>query len=273
MTEKETQRPDIADVKYPTAAWDPATRSRLAVAEVLADDRWRRIKVPPPDANDSPETRQELDDLVALQEKTEDRARRKDDIAKQKNDIITPFARVLLRESELEDERKDRPLLLFFPPRSRELAEGMKELVRYVIAFYKAQFNRPRPFQIDARIKPMIADPGHPAYPSGHSTQVHLIALVLSEVLPHARGQLMEVAKEVATNREWAGVHYPSDTAAGLELAKELLPLVKEPFRDAIEAAKLEWVAFRPPSFVTAAAQRHGGGGGGASEQEGRRQP
>src|SRR5687768_12957238 len=137
MSETEAQRPDISDVKYPTAAWDPVTRCRLAVAEVLADNRWRRIEVPPPRGNNSPETQQELNELVALQEKTEERAQRKDNIAKQKSDIITPFARALLRESELEDERKDRPLLLSFPPRSRELAEGMKELIRYVIAFYK----------------------------------------------------------------------------------------------------------------------------------------
>jgi PAP2 superfamily len=245
---------------YPLSSWDPAVRSRLAVAQVLANARWRELDVPPPPENGSDRTRKDLDDLLELQDRADERARRKTQIAEQRSDIISPFARALIRESELEDEQKKKPAQL--PPRTLELAEGMKELVRYVIAYYKVRFSRPRPVQLEPKLRPMIVDPGHAAYPSGHSTQVHLIALVLSEVLPHARERLMEVALEVATNREWAGVHYRTDTEAGRDLARRLLELVKGPFGDAIQGAKEEWKAYSP-LVVTAAAQADARGGQG----------
>jgi hypothetical protein len=53
------------------------------------------------------------------------------------------------------------------------------------------------------------------------------------------------LAARIAVNREIAGVHYPSDTEAGRELARKLLPILNSPqvprFEALVTAAAAEW--------------------------------
>jgi acid phosphatase (class A) len=58
-------------------------------------------------------------------------------------------------------------------------------------------------------------------------------------VLPAVRA----LAERIAVNREIAGLHYASDTAAGLLLAEALLPILNtcERFKEALADARLEW--------------------------------
>jgi len=86
----------------------------------------------------------------------------------------------------------------------------------------KEYWNRPRPPLIDARVKPAIALPTSGAYPSGHTTQAFLNAALLAEIFPDRREALREHARQVAWSRVIAGVHYPSDTAAGQMLGERL---------------------------------------------------
>jgi hypothetical protein len=94
---------------------------------------------------------------------------------------------------------------------------------------------------------PPIEVPGHASYPSGHSTQAHLVALLLAEVLPgqllDRNGPLQELADRIARNREVLGLHYPSDSRAGEKLAiGSFLLLRKCPTVAAIiEASRQEW--------------------------------
>ena len=100
---------------------------------------------------------------------------------------------------------------------------------------------RPRPSQLSPALMPPIAVPGHASYPSGHSTQSHLLSGLLAQVMPAAAtGVLVTVspttipsaslldrlAERVSRNREVLGLHYPSDTAAGRNLAGQSLPLL-----------------------------------------------
>jgi hypothetical protein len=74
--------------------------------------------------------------------------------------------------------------------------------------------------------------PGHASFPSGHSTQAHLMALCMGDVLatlPGAQQQvvtddLWTLADRIARNREIAGLHYESDTQAGRAIATITLP-------------------------------------------------
>jgi hypothetical protein len=97
-------------------------------------------------------------------------------------------------------------------------------------------------------LKPLFAEgekwyPGHPAYPSGHATQAYATALVLSHIKPNLQGKLTDAAESVATNREIAGLHFPSDSAAGLALATRLVDLLMQEstFQDMVKAAAAEW--------------------------------
>jgi hypothetical protein len=112
---------------------------------------------------------------------------------------------------------------------------------------YKYKFDRPRASTLLPWLMPPIEVPGHASYPSGHSTQSHLVALILGEVLPDwargARGPLRQLAQRIARNREVLGLHYPSDSKAGEKLAKASFLLLREcdTVRVLIAAARKEW--------------------------------
>jgi membrane-associated phospholipid phosphatase len=93
----------------------------------------------------------------------------------------------------------------------------------------KLSIDRPRPYQVapelvDPRILQVLNDefPLHSSFPSGHSTESHLIAHVLSDFCPAMKQQLFDKAALISENREAAGLHYPSDTLAGQVLAELL---------------------------------------------------
>jgi len=109
-------------------------------------------------------------------------------------------------------------------PKTYQLVQTMV-LVAFTLAMYfKEAYRRKRPSVVDPTLNPVIKVPTFWAFPSGHSTQVHLIkkaltgsGLNLSTSL--LTGGIQELADEVAINREFAGVHYYSDTLAGEVLA------------------------------------------------------
>jgi len=114
---------------------------------------------------------------------------------------------------------------------------------------------RPRPSHLNPALVPPVPVPGHPAFPSGHATQSMLMAFCIIHVLHDAgikpdtpdgalfAANLTALARRIARNREIAGLHYPSDSGAGRDLALALYAPLRsiEPFRDAIEAASGEW--------------------------------
>ena len=57
-----------------------------------------------------------------------------------------------------------------------------------------------------------------------------------------AADELARIARNVAENREWAGLHYPSDTTGGRELARRFAPYLREAFRSTFSAAQREWI-------------------------------
>ena len=102
---------------------------------------------------------------------------------------------------------------------------------------------RPRPSQLEPRLRPMIDVPRHASYPSGHSLQYNLVAKALASVVrSHEIGyQLFQIADRIAVNREWAGLHYASDTEAGKMIAFAIFPQVQEAFAETFAAAADEW--------------------------------
>jgi len=113
---------------------------------------------------------------------------------------------------------------------------------------------RPRPSQLLPALLPPVPVPGHPSYPSGHATQSMLMALLLLEVLnvlPQSRlnlwrPHLLAQAWRMGRNREIAGLHFPSDSTAGYQLAaalKEFLTVLPPggAFGTLLECARGEW--------------------------------
>ncbi len=118
--------------------------------------------------------------------------------------------------------------------------------------YYKGQYKRPRPSMLRPALMPPIVVPGHASFPSGHATQAHLMALCMEDVLagkPHlaaVKNNMKALAVRIARNREIAGLHYPSDSEAGMDLAVQIKPLLQGLpaggwYQQAISDAKLEW--------------------------------
>jgi acid phosphatase (class A) len=107
------------------------------------------------------------------------------------------------------------------------LPDAVKEFVKTIyveddaiIGPIKSMYKRPRPFRRDAALDPCLGRIDGLAYPSGHSTQAHMVALILSDLVPQRRDEFMARADAAALNRVIGGVHHPSDIAAGAKLAK-----------------------------------------------------
>lgn len=116
-----------------------------------------------------------------------------------------------------------------------------------IVCCLKKKFNRPRPSTLEPKIKSCVEIPGHPAYPSGHSTQAHAMAYILQELEPSATPILQLEALRIACDREVAGIHYPSDTGAGQLLARQIVDLLmtKKDFLEDLESAKKELLHFK----------------------------
>jgi len=120
---------------------------------------------------------------------------------------------------------------------------------------FKAIYERPRPSQLCPALLPPIPVPGHSSFPSGHSTQAHLMALCMDHLLTEANvpqpdlanisADLRVLADRIGRNREIAGLHYESDTAGGVALAQSVFDtLTNAPigtFVNAINDAVEEW--------------------------------
>ena len=106
------------------------------------------------------------------------------------------------------------------------LCEPAQQDIDLLVLHQKLLYNRARPFQYFPELDPPIC-PAHASYPSGHSTSAHGLAYLLDAALdvpgdPHRRerDEISRIAFRVAENREVAGVHFRSDTEAGMALAR-----------------------------------------------------
>jgi hypothetical protein len=206
--------------------WDPEHRAHLPVIELLQGDWDKRIKLDPPPSGKA----QILEEIRYLHSLIGQRDERREEIAAQHASPILPYFFPILMMGQ-NTHKRTFELLSF------------TNWMGMIVTVFKNRFNRARPAQLSPSLMPMIVTPGHPAYPSGHGFQSWLGAIALAEVRPDARPALLALAQRIGHNREIAGVHYPSDTKAGQNLADQVLAIAKEGkyFRELLAEAKAEW--------------------------------
>ena len=189
------------------------------------------LPVPPPPANSAAETRAELDELLRLQA-TRTRAQEQ---AIQKHRAYPGVLAALMEvvQRDLDDA-----------PRTRALLERIDHDALIAVFHAKKRFDRARPHQLEPRIKPSIPVPAHAAYPSGHAMQGWLAARVLALVFPGFEKDLRALGAEIGRERERAGLHYPSDSAASRALADQIFARLQDSpaFKRDLAAARGEWV-------------------------------
>lgn len=84
----------------------------------------------------------------------------------------------------------------------------------------KYKWNRPRPFQLGPILgidvcKEQSSTAKTPSFPSGHSAQSRLVALVLADRHPELKKKLIKIADEISLSRLVGGHHFPSDIKYG----------------------------------------------------------
>ena len=195
--------PAPAVIAAPAAAALPApalgARGYLTAGAV---DLYRLLP-PPPEAGSTQE-HAELDELLRLQAlRTPATAQR---AAADATVSIFRFADAL--GSPAHFTARDLPL-------TTALFQRVARSERPFMNAAKDAFDRPRPFVTEKRLSPIVFKPSSASYPSGHTTWAVMCAIVLADMVPERRMQLFARADEYGHNREVAGVHYPSDVAAG----------------------------------------------------------
>jgi membrane-associated phospholipid phosphatase len=79
-----------------------------------------------------------------------------------------------------------------------------------------------RPSQLDNTIVPLIPVPNFPSYPSNHSTFSAARSEILAYLFPTRADFVRAVGKEGGDSRIWAGIHYPMDNVAGVNLGRSV---------------------------------------------------
>ncbi|HTV52007.1 MAG TPA: phosphatase PAP2 family protein [Steroidobacteraceae bacterium] len=184
----------------PTQARAADQASRCVDAQRL--DLLRLL--PPPPAAGSAQERAELADMLRIQA-----TRTPAEVELGRKDVATTvfrFADALGNPPEFAPGRLPRTEALFRDVGRNEAA---------ILTRAKDAFARPRPFLADPQLQPTIARPPSFSYPSGHSTWAAATGLVLADMVPERRTQILAREAQYARNRVVDGVHYPSDVAAG----------------------------------------------------------
>ncbi len=185
--------------------------ARVAAANFLAPDAIDlRALLPAPPAADSPATRAELDEVLALQ------------VAR------TPEQAARCRQIEGED------IYLFGSevlgpwftaanlPKVAALFAQVREDFIPLNRAAKAVWPRRRPPFVDARIIPCVEVTDSGAYPSGHGVQSSLWAALLGELFPEHAAAFQQRAAETRRYKLLSGVHYASDLEAGRHLGEAI---------------------------------------------------
>lgn len=244
---------------FPQHAWDPAHLLLIDAEPYYVSQSWSRfitLEPPPPDANG------ECDAVV---EAGRDRAERKDEILAQDGALhmqLWPIIEALKLGGVTEDNWSPEDDAVTDPrlPYSWELLRAALWDMQCGLYALKRRFNRGRPVHaFGSKIGvTSLYTPGHPAYPAGHAAQCHVSVLLLEAALkrmnqvphdlPRLLDEMLRAAERVAENRVVAGIHFPSDTVAGKDLALQYVPmLLRSPlFGRVVAAAARELEQFFP---------------------------
>jgi PAP2 superfamily len=92
----------------------------------------------------------------------------------------------------------------------------------------KYAHNRRRPGAADPQLATALPAPRSPSYPCEHSVAAGAGSAILAHLFPKEAQRFAEAAEEASRSRMLAGVVYPSDARAGLELGRAVAARVIE---------------------------------------------
>ena len=197
-------------------------RRSLYVQDFLCETDWKTALTPTMDAiHTGANFVAEVADVKDKLDSDLEQDKRGEEILGETVDYLGVF------ENTLHIDSYSHPLTIF-------LARVAMRIGWEVAVHFKEKYGVERPVTRDPiNIKPVIRTPAHPSFPSAHSTQAHLAKHALMAVIqgrPNAADfdtRLTQIANRIAENREFAGVHYKSDSDAGRDLAQAIWDIAK----------------------------------------------
>ena len=192
---------DLNDMKYSDEVKPKHQKTMNMETKFILDVKIAE-QLPP--ENSSNETKFELEWLlINNQDVNEDFVKKGDNIEKVFDDYM--------KKNNLKYDKK-------------YIQKILKESSKTILQL-KYYYNRPRPKQI-AEYYGMkefknvnLPSMKSPSYPSGHSTQGHLVALILSQKYPKHYEKFRKLANMISASRMVGGAHYPSDCKFGEKVA------------------------------------------------------
>lgn len=185
--------------------------------------------LPPPPPDNSAKTKEEIAEVLTLQvTRTPEMAAR---ATADDEETVWRFADVMGPQFTKENLPK---LSAFF---DRVVAtEGA------VVDPAKKVFHRPRPHMLSDLVKPIVELSKSGAWPSGHTTLGTMMGIILGDMVPEKRTEIMARAWEYGNNRVVAGIHYPSDVEMGRISGSVIAATIMghDDFKTEYEAAKSE---------------------------------
>lgn len=109
-------------------------------------------------------------------------------------------------------------------PKTAAFFEKVQRDAETVTDLGKDYFHRPRPYTTDSSLANGKLEKSF-SYPSGHSTESMVLALVLADLLPEKHDAILAQARLMGWHRVQIARHYPTDIYAGRVLA---LAIVKQ---------------------------------------------
>jgi acid phosphatase (class A) len=129
-------------------------------------------------------------------------------------------------------------------PRTAAFFEKVQADAAAVTDLGKDYFKRPRPYTTDPSLANGKLEKSY-SYPSGHSTESMVLALVLADLLPDKHDAIIAHARAIGWHRVQIARHYPTDIFAGRTLALAIVKQFKKSsaFEKDFAAAKAELIA------------------------------
>ncbi|MGH7968062.1 MAG: acid phosphatase, partial [Limisphaerales bacterium] len=86
----------------------------------------------------------------------------------------------------------------------------------------KEFWKRPRPYTINPSLASGKLEKSF-GYPSGHSTEATVLALVLADLFPERREDILAISRDIGWHRVQIARHYPTDIYAGRVFARAIV--------------------------------------------------
>lgn len=109
-------------------------------------------------------------------------------------------------------------------PKTEAFFQRVQKDAAQVTDTAKEYWKRPRPYVIDPTLASGKLEKSF-SYPSGHSTESMVLALVLADIFPEKTRPILAIARDIGWHRVQIARHYPTDIYAGRVFA---LALVRE---------------------------------------------